>query len=363
MEYKDSALEKSISVYKEEIINKRECKNPHLTKKLRKTLTKFVDIRDNITSFLTARKKNPKDYKLGSEKIGFDTEELKKISQNKKFRSYLKQYNRYRERVIVSSQGFLNYFALRYSGNGLQPSDLLQEANIGLMRGLDKINKYKLAGVVAFGAYIPYYIKRQIQVASGDGKIIHLGPNRIFNLISVSKIIGELSQEKKRNPTMQEIIKEMRKKKRFISINEIKEILTTPFTLSLEDKINSDSESNLMDIIPSNEFESPSTIAEKNEHYKELNAFLDKNLITQRALLIRVIFGINYPLTINEIENRFSKFGNLTPKRRPFDRTRYCVRTFEETAKIFGITRQRVEQKFTKSIKILKKNKEKFIYR
>ena len=214
-----------------------------------------------------------------------------------------------REKMIRSNLRLVISIAKRYTNIGLPFSDLVEEGNIGLMRAVDKFN-YKKG--YRFSTYASWWIKQAIMRAlSNQGKTIRV-PVYMFDTISKwRKIRDSLVQQLSRIPTPKEISEAMG-----IPIERVKEIeriASQPGSLNAP--VSLDGAAEIMDLIEDETVSSPVQNIEdlfEGERVDQLLNWVDER--ERQVLILR--FGL--------------KGGE--------------PHTLEDTAKQFGVTRERIRQ-------------------
>lgn len=237
----------------------------------------------------------------------------------KKMRSKFKGALRARHRMIKSNLRLVISIAKRYTNLGLSFSDLVEEGNIGLMRAVDKFN-YKKG--YRFSTYASWWIKQAIMRAlSNQGKTIRI-PVYMFDIVSKwRKVRDALTQKLDRAPTRSEIAKYM--KVPAAKIKEIENIANRPSSLNAPLSIDGSAE--LIDLIQDENYDRP--VQDTDEVFKtqRIDKLLDC-LDDREKKVIVLRFGLR----------------GAEPH------------TLEETAKQFGITRERVRQIEAIAIKKIK---------
>ena len=214
-----------------------------------------------------------------------------------------------RAKMIRSNLRLVISIAKRYANMGLPFSDLVEEGNIGLMRAVDKFN-YKRG--YRFSTYASWWIKQGVMRAlSNQGKTIRV-PVYMFDTISKWRKVREaLIQKLSRIPTRKELAEAMELPAD--KIKEIERIATQPSSLNAP--VSLDSSSEMMDLIQDDAAAAPSTNIEElfeGVRIDQILSYVDER--EKQVLILR--FGL--------------KAGEQ--------------HTLEDTAKHFGVTRERIRQ-------------------
>jgi RNA polymerase primary sigma factor len=226
-----------------------------------------------------------------------------------------------RERLIKSNLRLVFSIAKKYYGRSKKLSflDLLQEGTLGLVRAIDR---FKWRKGFKLSTYATWWIRQAITRAMADhARTIRLPVHIIEQLYRLNKIKQKMIEELGREPTPEELASQAG-----ISEKKIHRLLKlTKDVTSLETPIGENKDTELREIIKSDNYESPEKEA---------------SLEVLRSKLLKAV-------------------EDLPPREKEIIMLRYglkdgVVHTLEEVGKIFGITRERVRQLEIKALEKLK---------
>lgn len=224
-----------------------------------------------------------------------------------------------RQKMIRANLRLVINIAKRYSYLGVPMMDLIEEGNLGLMKAVEKYNPKR---GYRFSTYAAWWIKQYITRAiANQGKTIRVPVYMVELLMKFKKISEQLFIKLKRRPRMTEVARRMK-----MSVKKIRQLNKMASKISsLNAPIGDSGTAEFMDLI---EDENIVTAVD------EVGAYLQKERIIE---LLK----------------------NMSPRERKILSLRFGLkdgvpRTLRDTAKYFGITRERVRQIESAAMKKLK---------
>ncbi|PMC23639.1 RNA polymerase subunit sigma [Hoylesella buccalis] len=224
------------------------------------------------------------------------------------------------EKLTKANLRFVVSVAKQYQNQGLSLPDLINEGNLGLIKGAEKFDETR---GFKFISYAVWWIRQSIlQAIAEQSRIVRLPLNQVGSVNKINRILNKFEQEHERRPNVDEIADQ-------IDLPEDKIVEAMKVNgkhISVDAPIMEGADSSLLDVLPNTE--SP----------------MADNELVMESLREEVASALN---VLNERErNIIECFYGINQREM----------TLEEIGDKFGLTRERVRQIKEKALRRLRQN-------
>lgn len=194
--------------------------------------------------------------------------------------------------------------AKRFQRPGIELMDLVEEGNLGLMQAIEKFDATKGYRFSTYAIYwIEQYIRRYIEEQSGSIKI----PSHAWgNLKRWFKVWSTLKEENGRDPSLQEMAKELN-----LSARQVKSITDTLNAAtgvdSLASLVGDEEDMTLEDVLSDDGKGNPHDVILHSENINVLQqSLLELNERDREILTLRYGLADNEPKTLGEVAEKLA---------------------------------------------------------
>ena len=205
------------------------------------------------------------------------------------------------ERLTTANLRFVVSVTKQYQNKGLSFGDLINEGNVGLIRAAKRFDETR---GFKFISYAVWWIRQAVlQALAEQSRVVRLPLNRIAALNKIGKAFSTLEQEFEREPSANEIAKELEMTAYEVSDN----LKISHKHFSLDAPIIQGEDNSLLDVIEDDHQASPDDLLLHESLRNEIKRAL-RGLPEREAEVITLYFGLEGTrgLNLEEIGQEFS---------------------------------------------------------
>ncbi len=207
-----------------------------------------------------------------------------------------------REQLIMANLRLVVHIAKDYRGFGLPFLDLINEGNIGLMRGIERYDPDKGSKVSSYAAW---WIKQSMRTALADqAKTIRVPVHKVEEIRRMQRVVARLTEILGQEPTDAEIAKELGTSESRVA--RLQNCSLREISLDREINPKDGNSGTIQEIIPDTNVVDPAKTLETKDQGTLVRELLT-NISHRESIILQDRFGLNgtEPKTLKEIGELF----------------------------------------------------------
>ncbi len=219
------------------------------------------------------------------------------------------RYRHARQRIVEANLRLAYYTARKFVNHGVSLDDLVQAANLGLIRAADKFD-YRLG--YKFSTYASQWIWQSVtRVLADESRTIRIAAHMHDTILRINKVERQLQQKLGRSPTLQELAEASE-----LPVHKVRKALqSAQHTLSLDTPVTEAEDTTLQHWVEDEVHPDPSDATHDAQLEREVGSLLS-SLPEREATILRLRHGIGMAESM----------------------------TLEQIGAVLGITRERTRQ-------------------